>query len=347
MDEQDKGAALAGGGVNRLEDLARLAGVSISTASRALNDSPLVSDRTKERIRALALEHDYSGRLRDKLMQSDRSATISVVVPPPHGRDRRISDPFLLDLIGGIADASLDQDCDILLSHVMPSDAAGIDALIRSGRSNGLIFLGQSTLHDQFNRLAAQAMPFVVWGAQLPGQKYCLVGTDNAKGGYRATSHLIRLNRRHIAFLGDVAAPEAELRFQGYRQALSDAGIAIRADLVQPVGFELDAGQQAAQGLLDGGHRVDGIVAASDLIAIGAIRGFLQRGVRVPEDVSVVGYDDIHMAAMTAPAVTTIRQDVTRAGRLLLAKILRLAAGDPAKSELLSTDLVVRESCGA
>ena len=347
MSERDEGGPAGLPPLERLEDLARLAGVSTSTASRALNDSPLVSDRTKEHVRAVALKHHYSGRLRDKLVAPDRAATISVVVPPPHGRERRISDPFLLDLIGGLADAGVDLDCDVLLSHTMPADADGIQSLLRAGRSNALIFLGQSTLHGAYNRLAGQGVPFLVWGAHLPDARYCLVGGDNARGGYRATRHLVRLGRQRIAFLGDVAAPEAELRFQGYRRALDESGLPVAGDLIRSVGFQLDAGMQAVQGLIEGGHRVDGIVAASDLIAIGAVRGLARQGLRVPDDVSVVGYDDIHLAALSQPALTTVRQDVARAGRLLLGKALRVAAGEAVQSDILSADLIVRESCGA
>ncbi|GEQ96383.1 LacI family transcriptional regulator [Iodidimonas gelatinilytica] len=332
----------------RLEDLAELAGVSISTVSRALNDSDLVSERTKARIRQIAQTHNYAGRLRDKLDPvRPTSRTISAVIPPPQGRDQRISDPFLLDLLGGLADQMIERDCDLLISHVMPSDLDGMLSLLSSGRSDGLIFLGQSTVHEDLNSLADRGVPFVVWGARLPNQKYCTVGSDNLKGGHRATSHLIRLGRRRIAFIGDVEPPELRLRFDGYKQALEDAGIAFDPDLVRPAHFSLESAMEAVESLLESGTEFDGVVAASDLIAIGAVRGLMKSGMHVPEDVSVVGYDDVRMAAYSSPALTTISQDVGKAGRLLVSKLLRILDGQGVRSELLPTELIVRESCGA
>ncbi|RMF17520.1 MAG: LacI family transcriptional regulator [Alphaproteobacteria bacterium] len=331
----------------RLEDLAKLAGVSISTVSRALNDSPLVSERTRRRILQLAKIHRYEGRVRPRHASEGEGRTISIVIPPPQGRDVRVSDPFLLDLLGGLADPAIEHDCDLLISHIMPSDLAGTLSLLDNRRTDGLIFLGQSTIHEHLNVLAERGAPFVVWGAQLPNQKYVSVGTDNLKGGERATAHLLRLGRRRIAFVGDTEAPEVALRFQGYRQALEDAGVPFEPEMLRPAHFDLESGMEVAETLVEGGHGVDAVFAACDLIALGVIRGLVRRGVRVPEDVSVVGYDDIRMAGYASPALTTIRQDVRRAGRLLLRKLLRLLAGEQVGSELLSTELIVRESCGA
>ncbi len=334
-------------GLYRLEDLARLAGVSISTVSRALNDSNLVSERTKRRIHQLARVHQYSGRLRGRLERASETRTISVVIPPPQGRDVRISDPFLLDLLGGLADPTLEHDCDLLISHIMPSDREGTLEIIENRRTDGVVFLGQSTIHEHLNALVGRGTPFIVWGARMPDQRYCTVGSDNLRGGLRATGHLVRLGRRRIAFVGATDAPEVALRFQGYRRALEEAGIAFEPGLLRPAHFGLDAGVEAAEQLISGDVYPDGVFAASDLIALGLIRGFVRLGVRVPQDIAVVGYDDIHMAAYASPALTTIRQDVRRAGRLLVRKLLRMLQGEDVRSEMLPTELIVRESCGA
>ncbi len=334
-------------GLYRLEDLARLAGVSISTVSRALNDSDLVSERTKRRIHQLARVHRYSGRLRGRLERASETRTISVVIPPPQGRDVRISDPFLLDLLGGLADPTLEHDCDLLISHIMPSDREGTLEIIENRRTDGVVFLGQSTIHEHLNALAGRGTSFVVWGAQMSDQRYCTVGSDNLRGGLRATGHLIRLGRRRIAFVGATDAPEVALRFQGYRRALEEADLPFDPGLLRPAHFGLDAGVEAAEQLIGGSVHPDAVFAASDLIALGLIRGFMRLGVRVPQDIAVVGYDDIHMAAYASPALTTIRQDVRRAGRLLVRKLLRMLQGETVRSEMLPTELIVRESCGA
>ena len=331
----------------RLEDLAELAGVSISTVSRALNNSSLVSDRTKKKILAIAQSNKYEGRLKEKIYVGEPTNTISVVIPPPQGRDSRLSDPFLLDLIGGIGDALKERGCDLLISHLTPTDLESVAGLVGSGRTDGLIFLGQSTLHDQLNELSYSGTPFVVWGAQLPGQQYCSVGSDNLQGGHRATKHLLRLGRKRIAFVGDTDAPEVQLRFEGYKQALEEAGIAFDEKLVRPAHFFPESAMEAIDVLLERDIEVDGIVAASDMIAMGAVRGLIKNNIKVPEQVSVVGYDDVHVAAYSSPSLTTIRQDVAKAGRLLVGKALRMLEGEAVRSAVLPAELIVRESCGA
>lgn len=333
--------------IYRLEDLAELAGVSVSTVSRALNNSALVSDRTKRKIREIAQAHNYEGRFRDRVSGAQPTKTISVVIPPPQGRDSRISDPFLLDLIGGIADALREAGADLLISHTAPTDFDEIMGTIGAGRADGMIFVGQSTLHTHLNALARQNIPFVVWGAKLPNQDYCAVGSDNRRGGHRATGHLLRLGRRKIAFIGDIDAPEVQLRYQGYCDALSEAGVKLQDDLVQPAHFYVESAIEAVEILMERNVEFDGVCAAADLIAVGAIRGLLKNGKRVPQDVSVIGYDDIHMADYFSPSLSTIRQDVRKAGRLLVSKILRRIEGEPVRSELLPTELIIRESCGA
>ena len=331
----------------RLEDLAALAGVSISTVSRALNDSPLVSERTKKRIMALAHSNNYSGRLREKVYTEEADKTISIIIPPPQGRDTRLSDPFILDLIGGIGDALKERNCDLLISHLTLTDYQSAASLVASGRCDGLIILGQSTMHKQLNELKLQNIPFVAWGAQLPAQIYCSVGSDNKQGGRRATNHLIRMGRKKVAFVGDTEAPEALLRYEGYKEALDLKGIKFDQRLVRPAHFYPESGMEAIEILIEQGIEFDGVVAASDMIAIGAMRALATAGMDVPQDVSVIGYDDVFVSAYTSPALSTIRQDVTKGGRLMVSKLLRMLEGESVQSSNLPTDLIIRESCGS
>ena len=331
----------------RLEDLARIAGVSVSTVSRALRDSPLVAEATKRRIFQLARMHDFRGRTAARSQALGRTPALSVVVPPPQGRDRRVSDPFLLELLGALADSAMQHDCDLLISHIMPADEVGTLEILEHRRTDGVIFLGQSTIHRYLNAYHDRGVPFVVWGAELPDQRYVTVGSDNRRGGARATRHLLRLERRRIAFIGNTEAPEIALRFQGYRAALEEAGVAFDPALFVTADLGLDSGMEAIQRLIDAETGVDAVVAASDLLALGIIQGAKRRGLSVPEDLAVVGYDDIQLAAYASPALTTIRQNVTLGGRLLLRKLLALLRGETVASECLPTELIVRESCGA
>lgn len=331
----------------RLEDLARLAGVSIATISRALNDSPVVNEATKKRIWKLARDHNYAFKPHMPATLSKAAATITIALPTPQARESRIADPFYMELVAGVAEAARNEGCNVLISPAVPQTFDELCELVDTNRSEGLIFLGQGSLHERFNRLMEHDRRFVVWGAELQGQRYCSVGSDNLAGGRRATAHLIRLGRRNVAFLGDVDAPEVRQRFDGYCQALSEAGLPFREDLVMPVNFELNACTGAVSSLLAAERDLDGIVAAGDLIAISAIRALRQAGRRIPEEVSVVGYDDILLARYHTPMITTVSQDMLAAGRLMVGKLLFAADRQPLTSERIQTDLVVRESCGA
>jgi DNA-binding LacI/PurR family transcriptional regulator len=329
----------------RLEDIAALAGVSISTASRALNDSPAVNARTKQLIWKLAREQDYPFRRYMPAGPIGASGTIALVVPRPQGREGQLDDPFFLDLFAGISDAARERGCDLLVSHIAPVSFDDLSGALTTSRADGVIFLGQSSLHHAFNRLAGSGARFAVWGAQLPDQAYCSVGSDNVAGGRRATLHLARLGRRRIVFLGDTEAPEVTQRVRGYQEALDQAGLEQDPALMVPAHFTVESAEAAVDALVARGDAFDGIVAASDLIALGAARALLRSGRRVPRDVSVVGYDDVPFARYSRPALTTVRQDTARAGRLLVSKLIDAGAAEM-RSERLPTELIVRESCG-
>lgn len=331
-------------GKTTLEDLAKLAGVSTSTVSRALNDHPLISTRTKQRIWALAQDHDYPFRQSMPTSPIGAEGSIAIVTPYFHGRPLPLSHPFFLELLASIGEAARARDCDFTVSHVAPSAYEDLVLATTTSRASGVIFLGQSAMHQELNRLSETNARFVVWGAKLPGQRYHSIGSDNLLGGTRATAHLARLGRRRIAFVGGTD-PEAMQRRRGYQNALKQAGLAHDPELVCNVEFELESAEAAVSGLMNRGIEFDGVVGASDLIALGAIRALARFGRSVPKDVSVVGYDDMLLSRLSTPALTTIRQDTREAGRLLVGSIL--GAVTDAGFDRLPTELIVRESCGA
>lgn len=333
----------------KLEDLARQAGVSVSTVSRALSGSPAVNSETRRRIRALAESANYDAPVRRSRAASTKAEDrpVTVVMAPTLSGAPQVIDPFSLGLLGGISVAMRERGLDFAVSHVVPFDQSSLVEFVEQNQSEGLIFLGQSQLHATLNRLARDNRRFVVWGAATQDQAYCSVGSDNLRGGQLATSHLIRLGRRRIAFIGDIDTIELRQRLEGYETALREAGLEPDPRLHRLSRLTPDAAMEAIDDLLDQGVEFDAIVAAADLVAVGAMRALHRRGVSVPGDVAVVGYDDIEIAAHTHPALTTIRQDTAKAGRLLVAKVMRMLAGQQAASERLMTELIVRESCGA
>ncbi|MEL6529848.1 MAG: LacI family DNA-binding transcriptional regulator [Pseudomonadota bacterium] len=329
----------------RLEDIARQAGVSISTVSRALNDSPAVKRRTKQEIWRIARAHDYDFRSHMPNGPVGAEATIAVIVPAPQARETRVADPFFLELLAGIAEAARDRKADLVISHVFPRSAEDLEFVMTTSRATGMIFIGQSSLHDAFNSLADGSDRFVVWGADFADAAYCSIGSDNVAGGRRATSHLLRLGRKRVLFLGDTEAPEAEQRYRGYKLALAEAGVELDTELVLPAHFDVQSGESTTRSAIDRGAKFDAVFAASDLIAIGAMRALTKSGLSIPDDVSVVGYDNIPAARLVTPRLTTIDQDANLAGRMLVSKLIDTRGGQ-AISERLETSLLIRESCG-
>lgn len=330
----------------RLEDLAVIAGVSIATVSRALNNSSAVNDETKRRVWKIAREQNYHFRPSMPALLSGAAATIAVVIPTPPNRPSQGQDPFFHELVGGIGEAARDAGCDVVISHLAPNNHEDLASLMAANRSDGVIFVGQSLLHEKFNRLADAERRFIVWGAELPGQKYCSIGSDNMRGGTRATSHLLNLGRRQIAFFGDTEAPQVLQRYEGYIEAHRRTGLAVDPELTVPATFEIESAEAAVNMLLERGIAFDGIFAASDLIALGVIRSLLKAGVSIPGDVSIVGYDNLRLAAYCHPSLTTISQDMAKAGRMMVSKLLASTENGQMRSERLPTELIVRESCG-
>ncbi len=328
----------------QMADIARLAGVSVSTVSRALNGSSLVNDATRQRIEELARSFNYSINLSAQNLRLKKNQTIAVVVPFDAQSRQHISDPFFLSIVGSIADALTDRGYDMLLSRV---DAERLDtaaALYDSGKAIGIVIIGQWRHHDQLNELAARRVPLVVWGGRLPQQLYCSVGGDNVSGGLLATRHLIGRGRRHIAFLGDPDLPEVMLRQQGHRQALAEANIAHDPRLDLTVPFEVVAARQALDGLLSSGAPVDAVLACSDLLALQAAQAARAAGRDVPRDLAVVGYDDMPLAVYSSPALTTVHQPVDLAGAEIVGALLALLAGEPVAPRTLPVHLVLRDS---
>lgn len=328
----------------QMADIARLAGVSTSTVSRALNHSGLVNQETRERILELASSLNYSINIGAQNLRLQQNRTVAAVVPLDKSTRQQLSDPFLLSMLGGLADVLSEQGFDILVSRVDADQVDAASAPFDSGRVVGVVLIGQGRHHDQLNRMATRGVPVVVWGAQLPQQLYTTVGGDNVAGGRMATAHLLAHGRRRIAFLGDTGLPEAALRHQGYVEALAAYGLAADPQLQVAASFLPGSGTDAVHELARRGAAYDGVFACSDLMAMHAIHALRAEGRAVPADVGVVGYDDIELAAYFHPPLTTVRQPRDAAARALVAALLARIDGQPVPSSLLPTELVVRAS---
>ena len=329
-----------------MDDVARLAGVDKSTVSRALAGSPRVTEETREHVRRIADLHGYIVDAKARSLRSGRTRTIAVVIPLQHDTHQPVSDPFFMEMVVHIADCLAERGYDLLLSKVTKTSPSWLSAVDRSGKADGIILIGQSLEHEQISAAALSGTKLVVWGARLPDQHYVTVGTDNREGGRLATAHLIEHGRQSIAFVGDCRLPEIKQRYDGYLDALHAAGVAHDPALVIPTLFEPADALEATRKLISGSIKIDGIVAASDVIAIAAMEALKASGAGVPYDVAVVGFDDIAMAVHTSPPLTTVRQDIPRGAKGLVDGILGLIEGKGAQSLELIPELIVRGSSG-
>lgn len=328
----------------QLADIARLAGVSISTASRALSNNPLVSEKTRARVGELARSLNYTVNVGAQSLRLRQNTTVGVVLPFSLSQRRKVSDPFFLALIGSIATALTDRGKEMLLTRVSEDHLASAGQLYDAGRALGIIVIGQWHQHDQLNALAARQVPLVVWGAHLPQQLYCTVGSDNVDGGRVGTKHLLDAGRRRIAFLGDISEPEVAQRYDGYLKAHAACGVKPVASLRISTSFDADEARVEISRLVGGRTKFDGIFAASDVIAMTAISALTQAGLRVPQDVSVVGFDDIEMARHYHPSLSTVRQPIDEAGEAMVDALLDIVDGRKTAPRQLPAILIQRES---
>lgn len=330
-----------------MADIARLAGVSVSTVSRALAGNPLVNAATRERVAELARSLNYTINVGAQNLRLKQNKAISVVVPYDPAARQHLSDPFFLSLLGSLADAVTNRGYEMLLSRVDASRMELAAQAYETGRAAGIVLVGQWHHHDQLNEMAVRGVPMVVWGAQLPGQAYTTVGSDNVAGGAQLTGHLLQQGARRVVFMGDTQLEEVGQRYRGHCQALREAGLAVEPALQRNVPFDTAAIERGVESLLADGTAFDAVFCASDLMAMTAI-GVLQRhGRRVPQDVLVGGYDDIALAAHYHPALTTVRQPIDAAGEQLVESLLEQLAGQRSAPRQLVTELVVRDSTRA
>ena len=330
-----------------MADVARLAGVHVSTVSRALAGSPLVEQRVRESILAIAERRGYVVNRAARSLRTSRTNTLTVAIPLAHERGQALTDPFFSAMLGHLADEITRRGFALHLEKILPPMDDWLPKLVAARRSDGIIVIGQSTEHAALEQAAKKYAPLVVWGGHLPKQRYCVVGTDNVGGARIATQHLLASGRRRIVFVGDPANPEIRLRCDGYKLALQSVGRGVAAPRVIKAHMTPEAAHTAMRRFLDARSELDAVFAATDVIAISAMRALAAAGYSIPGDVAVVGFDDIAMAAHVHPPLTTVRQDLARGATLLVDLLLRRIAGEPTEPVMLPAELLVRESSGA
>lgn len=330
--------------VRTIADIARLAGVSKSTVSRALNDSSLIGEETKARIRAIARQHNFQINAPARQLSMRQSRTIAFVTHAYH-KDFSVADLFGLEILGGISSGLAAHEYDLLVIHVDPQDTKWAHRYLDTGRVDGFILMTSSRKQEHVKALMGLDAPFIIWGVPQPGQKYCSVTGDNFHGGKLATEYLIRSGRQRIGFIGGPAYElEVQHRLGGYQVALQEANRDINTALIEYGDFSNTSGAEAIKRLLEKTPELDAVFINSDLMAIAAMDEIRETGRRVPQDIAVVGYDDLSIAEHSNPPLTTIRQNIPLAGKLLAQNLIQYLQTGVATNVSIPVELIVRKS---
>jgi DNA-binding LacI/PurR family transcriptional regulator len=324
-------------------DVARAARVSTATVSRALNGTGQVAPQTRRRVEAAVRELGYEPNRIARSLVMNTTHTIALLLPD-------ISNPFFPDLVKGVQLLAEERRYALLLANTGADPGKEREYLrtLRGKLVDGIILVGLALSGSDIAEALGPGVPVVALDRSIDVPDASLVQVDHRGGARRATSHLLELGHRLVAHVtGPRHLRLTAERVAGYREALADAGAPVEAGLVVPADFTEDGGYAAIDGLLGRGARFTAVFAANDLSAIGTMAALKRLGLRVPEDVSVVGFDDIHLSAYTSPPLTTMRQPTYEMGRRSAELLIgAIEAGSAAAGETITFDaeLVVRGS---
>jgi len=323
-----------------IKDIASAAGISPSTVSRALSDHPRISTETKERIRRLAEEMGYTPSLLARSLVTQDTATIGIVIT-------MASDPFLARLVTSIEEVAQEQGYSVFMSssYLDPDRELEVVGAFHGRRTTGIIVIGSQIDAGYLQLRARFSLPIVLTNCRTYPYS---VSTDNLAGARRAAEHLVQLRHRRIAYVANRRSHRSNLdRLTGYQQVLAAYGIPVDEELIIEGDGTLQGGNAAARVLLSRTQPPTAVFCFNDMTAIGVLSALQRAKIRVPEEMSVVGFDDIEFAAHCYPPLTTIRQPTDLMGQRLMHMLLeRIQGRENVDPEVLPAELVIRESTG-
>jgi LacI family transcriptional regulator len=333
-----------------LEEIGKLAGVSRSTVSRVVNGQANVRDHVRERVWRVVRETGYQPHAAARSLVTHRTRIIGVIIP--EALAKLFTDPFFPLLLRGVTETCNTHDYHLMLSLFNgPADQSEMHRrVVRSGHLDGVIVASTRLDDPLVFRLLQDQVPFVLVGRH-PDRRVNYVDVDNVSAARMATEHLIRLGHQRIATItGPLNMLQAQDRLSGYRQALEAHQLPLDENLIAEADFTEAGGSTGAQRLLAAAPTA--IFVASDSMAIGALKAVRQAGLRVPQDVALVGFDDVPVATAVEPALTTVRQPIERLGSMAAELLLALIENGSEEQAsihriVLPAELVVRDSCGA
>ena len=331
-----------------IKDIAKAAGVSHSTVSRALSDSPLITAETKAQIRRLAREMEYTPDARARSLVMGETRTVGIVVTT-------IADPFMAPVVQGIESAAYENGYSVILASANSDPTREIAAveMLRGKRVDGVIVTASRVGALYQDHLGQIGVPVVLLNnhSEQSGRYLYTVTVDNQHGAHLATQHLIELGHRRIGYISGPASHSSNTgRMEGYRRALTQAGIPFASELVAPGDGKMEAGVQALPALMNLTERPTALFCYNDMTAIGVLRAARQLALDVPRDLSIVGFDDISFASFVNPPLTTVAQPQFEMGQqamqMLLTRMSKSAQA-PISDVVIKGKLIVRESTRA
>jgi LacI family transcriptional regulator len=331
-----------------LESIAKISGVSRSTVSRVINNSPNVSPEVRDRVMAVIRDTNFQPNVAARSLAAGATRILGLVIPM--SVSQMFVDPYFPLLIQGVSSACNARDYTVMLWLVEPEyERRILRQILHSGMVDGVIVTSLQIDDPLVDALLARKFPFVMVGRPRLERAVYYVDVDNIGSAQRAVEHLIQLGRRRIATIAGPQIMTAGVdRLIGYQQALQQAELVFDPNLVAGGEFTQADGFAAMQRLLP--YRPDAVFAASDAMAQGALQAISAAGLRVPQDIALVGFDDIPLAAHMQPPLTTVRQPIDRLGAVAVEHLIRRLSdpsSDQPRGVLLPTELCIRASCGA
>ncbi len=331
-----------------IKDVAREAGVGVGTVSRVFNRSTLVSQETQQRVLAAADKLGYYPDVSARRLVKGRTRIIAFI--ERHTPRPPFVDAFMAEVLRGIHSVVIEEDYHILIEPCAPGEKGDrrLLNLIREKHADGLIISGPRIDDPIYRSMPNGQIPVVLQG-YLPGEALACVDVDNYTGAYQATEYLLSLGHRRIAMIsnGPFVYTAAEARKAGYLAALEKTGIEIFPEYICEGAFSPESGYQAMQSLLSLDPRPSAVFIASDTVAIGAIKAIEGANLLIPEDISIVGFDDIAWSAYLSPPLTTVRLPAQEIGEKAARLLMNLLSDDKTvcTQEFLPTRLILRGSC--
>ena len=331
-----------------LEEIAKIAGASRSTVSRVINNDPNVADDTRRRVLDVIRQFNFQPNRAARRLAGGRTHIIGLVIPT--GISSVFSDPYFPNLIRGISTTCQDNDYSVMLWLAEAEyERRTIDQVLHNGFTDGVIISSMPLDESIVTSLIRSGLPFVSVGRSLSNPSVNYVDVENRRGALEAVMHLIRQKRRRVATItGPLNTIVGIDRRDGYLEALRIRAIPVNPELVVEGNFSEEDGYTAMKQLIP--LHPDAVFAASDSMALGAIRALREAGIKIPEEVALVGFDDLPIAAHTEPKLTTIRQPIQRTGSLAAETLIDILDHPDeiyARHIILPVELVIRETCGA